>query len=327
MPVARRQLVDVTVTPYYHVISRCVRRAHLCGRDFHTGKNFDHRKEWLVERIRTLAGIFAVKVFAYAVMSNHYHLVIALEPARAREWSDHEVVARWGQLFKRSSDRLLQIPVNMRQRFVDRWRERLADLSWFMRCLNESIARRANREDGCTGRFWEGRFKSQALLDEGAVVTCMCYVDLNEVRAGIVGKLRDSRFSSIGERLRNRPQSTWLAKFQSEAGHLSAIGPSDTKRELLGVIPVDFTNYLELLRATAHALKVSKAERLSGAAANTVESVGLDPGAFVQAVRTYSLRFFGMVGHVDRLRVACARWGRKRSRGAAAARLLYRRAA
>lgn len=166
---ARYQQVSVEDTPYYHCISRCVRRAYLCGDDAVTGKNFDHRKQWLVNRIKYLAAQFSIDICAYAIMSNHYHLVLYVNQQRSDDWSDEEVIKRWTQLFPRNASLIETLQKNKSalaaqkqlQLNVDLWRQRLADISWFMRCINESIARQANREDECSGRFWEGRFKSQ----------------------------------------------------------------------------------------------------------------------------------------------------------------------
>ncbi|WP_133511163.1 hypothetical protein [Candidatus Thiosymbion oneisti] len=93
------------------------------------------------------------------------------------------------------------------------YRARLHDLSWFMRTLNEHIARRANAEDGVKGRFWEGRFKSQALLDEKALPAAMAYVDLNPVRAGLAETPEASDYTSIQERIAGLPKEVG-----SEAG-------------------------------------------------------------------------------------------------------------
>ena len=196
-------------TPYYHCISRCVRRAYLCGDDPVTGKNFDHRKQWLVSRIKTLAAQFSIDICAYAIMSNHYHLVLFVNERQAGEWGDSEVVKRWTALFPRNAalietlqkNKSSKVAQKQLQQQISLWRERLMDISWFMRCVNEIVARQANREDECSGRFWEGRFKSQALLDEKALVTCMAYVDLNPIRAGITDTLENSDFTSIQERL------------------------------------------------------------------------------------------------------------------------------
>ncbi|EHQ53378.1 hypothetical protein ECTPHS_11892 [Ectothiorhodospira sp. PHS-1] len=95
----RSELVSVTDTPWYHVVSRCVRRAFLCGQDHHTGQNFDHRRGWIEARIRQLAAVFAIDVAAYAVMSNHYHIVLRIDQGRAQGWSDEAVLRRWTSVF------------------------------------------------------------------------------------------------------------------------------------------------------------------------------------------------------------------------------------
>ena len=193
MTQSRQTQVSLDDTPFYHCMGRCVRGAYLCGEDSATGRNYEHRKQWIVDRLRELSSIFSIEICAYAVMSTHYHAVLHVGREQAEAWDDREVVDRWRQLFSGGVlvERFLRgeakSPAELAKvrELVAEWRERLTDISWFMRCLNESIARRANAEDHCKGRFWEGRFKSQALLDEAAVLTCMAYVDLNPTRAAM----------------------------------------------------------------------------------------------------------------------------------------------
>lgn len=80
-------------------MQRCVRRAFLCGVDAYTGHSFDHRKAWVEERVGHLSECFAVSIHAYAVMSNHLHLVVQLAPDAMKGWSDHEIAMRWVRLF------------------------------------------------------------------------------------------------------------------------------------------------------------------------------------------------------------------------------------
>ena len=206
MPSPRRSLVCVNDTPYYHCVSRCVRRAFLCGRDTQTGQCYEHRRGWLEARIRLLSSLFAIDICAYAVMSNHYHIVVKINSSQ--QWSDQAVIARWLSLYqgpllvRRAQSGIALNPAE--QQTVDDivavWRQRLQDLSWFMKCLNEPIARMANKEDHCTGHFWEARFKSQALRTERALLSCMAYVDLNPVRAGIAEFPETSDYTSIQTR-------------------------------------------------------------------------------------------------------------------------------
>lgn len=203
MTAARSELVDENVTPYYHCISRCVRRAFLCG------EGFEHRKDWIENRLEELCSIFSVHCYGYAILDNHLHVLLRLDSAQASAWSDEEVARRWTRLFPlRDNDGEPLKPTDawIVERAKDaEWvasaRKRLCELGWFMKCLKEPLARMANKEDGCTGAFWEGRFKSVAVLDEESLLATCAYIDLNPVAAGIAETPEDSQHTSIRARI------------------------------------------------------------------------------------------------------------------------------
>ena len=95
MTQARKIVVVADEVGVYHCISRCVRRAFLCGDDVYSGRNYEHRRAWVRERVQHLSALFGIEVFAYSVMSNHLHLVLRNRPDRVAQWSDHEVAERW----------------------------------------------------------------------------------------------------------------------------------------------------------------------------------------------------------------------------------------
>jgi len=203
----------------YHCFSRCVRRAFLYGYDVLTRRDFSHRKAWLIDRLRFLATLFAIEVCAYAIMENHYHTILRTRPDIVASWSDREVAIRWLTLFPRHRGLggAAMPPVEEQIRALAHCperiailRQRLCSLSWFMGRLNEFIARAANKEDAVKGRFWEARFKCQALLDDAAIAACMVYVDLNPIRADLAETPEQSDFTSIQERIRAWRKETMM---------------------------------------------------------------------------------------------------------------------
>ena len=99
MATPRHLLVDPENECDYHLVSRSVRRAFLCGVDGHDGRDHSHRRTWLVERMGQLAPRFAVDIYAYTVLSNHFHLALRHDPLAHRAWSDEEVAWRWFEAF------------------------------------------------------------------------------------------------------------------------------------------------------------------------------------------------------------------------------------
>jgi hypothetical protein len=100
MPQSRKTQVSLIDTPYYHCVSRCVCRSFLCGNDKFTGQSYEHRRGWEEERLLFLSSVFSIDICAYAVMSNHTHVVLCVDEDLAENWSTGEVVRRWHQLYQ-----------------------------------------------------------------------------------------------------------------------------------------------------------------------------------------------------------------------------------
>lgn len=272
----RKELVCVEDTPYYHVVSRCVRRTYLCGVDQSTGKSYEHRRQWIVDRIRILSSLFSIEVCSYAVMSNHYHIVLKLCPDEATAWSSAEVIERWTSLFKgtkliqkrKAGLKLKSAERKITEESISVYRGRLCNLGWFMKCLNEPIARVANKEDNCKGHFWEARYKSQALYSEHALLSCMTYVDLNPIRSGIAITPEKSDHTSIQERIHSRFDFTKSIRMQISLHSLIRLDlPLRPLFKFSGYgidndqtgIPFDLNDYLELVDYTGRIVRHDKA--------------------------------------------------------------------
>lgn len=263
MTLPRSQQVDLAITPYYHCVSRCVRRSFLCGVDPVSGRSYAHRKDWVENRIHQLAHIFCIDICAYAVMSNHYHLVVHINQEKAEKLSDIQVIERWTKIhclpelvfrymkgFLRS-----RAEINTCKKIIHLWRTRLYSLSWLMKELNFEIALQANKEDRCSGHFWEGRFKSQALLDEKALLAAMTYTDLNPVRAQQAETPEESEYTSIKKRIdsltNSQPTPAGLWPFTGHANRETA------NRETDG-IPFRLIDYMEWVDWVGRQMRESK---------------------------------------------------------------------
>lgn len=300
----RKTQVSIQDTPYYHIVSRCVRRTFLCGIDRDTGQSFEHRRQWIEDRIRLLSSLFSVDICAYAVMSNHFHLVLKLCEDESFSWSMEEVLARWTSLYKgpsivqkwRDGELLSEGETKALDALVEQYRKRLSDLSWFMKCLNEPIARQANREDDCTGHFWESRFKSQALLTDEALLSCMAYVDLNPVRAGMAETPETSNHTSIKERIQPQFDTDTAIKNQCDEQVLRSLNVplkplakfegDETLTYQIG-IPFALKDYLELVDETGRIIRQDKQGAIAEHLPPILKRLNLDGDNWLKQCRQF----------------------------------------
>jgi len=199
-----------------HVMARTVRRCFLLGEDAVTGKNYDHRKQWIDDQLVHQAGHFGIDLLCQAILSNHIHLVLRSRPDVVAEWDDSEVARRWLMLcpVRRDENRKAMEPTEFELNHIRHDKEkvaairhRLSDISWWMRLLSQNIAQRANKEDQEVGKFWQARYRAVRLLDETAILACAAYVDLNPIRAAIAETIEDSDYTSAQKRARELQRS------------------------------------------------------------------------------------------------------------------------
>jgi REP element-mobilizing transposase RayT len=238
---------------------------------------------------------FAIDCCAYAVMSNHYHVVLCVDEETANSWDRREVLRRWNELYSLSyltdkyyrNEALTKTELDAVYINIELYRDRLKDISWFMRGINESIARRANAEDNCKGRFWEGRFKSQALLDEKALLTCMAYVDLNPIRAKIAQSPEQSDCTSIQERI--IVKKTLLKPF----------GNHDSD------IPFALSDYIQLVDCTGRAIVAESKGYIPEQLSDILIRLGLNADIWLDEMKYFNKWFYKAIGTVDSLKKYC----------------------
>jgi hypothetical protein len=309
MTQSRATQVSLVDTPYYHCISRCVRRAFLCGKDKFSGQSFEHRRQWMVERLQFLTSTFTIDTCAYAIMSNHYHLVLHVNELENSELTDEEVCLRWNRLYSmptlvsqwQAGTGLSERELLMVKTVINRWRERLMDISWLMRSINEFIARKANKEDDCAGRFWEGRFKSQALLDEHALITCMAYVDLNPIRAKMANSIECSEYTSAHERIHGNASQNITAAPKN--GHIKPLYGfvGDQSQDTSQGIPFSLIDYIELLDWTIRILRDDKRGVVLGTQPQLLDVLGIDDEIWCELASSFGKNYHGAVGSLEEL--------------------------
>jgi hypothetical protein len=342
---ARRKLLGGERQAIFHCWTRCVRRAFLCGCDPLTGKDFSHRRDWIVNREEQLAGLFAIDVEFRTELSNHLHIVLRTMPRVAKRWSAKEVVRRWltiTKLAKCFSDDLPKPDpkeleeMSQDKKLVAKLRRRLSDVSWFMAILCENVARRANHEDGCEGRFFESRFKCRECTDLNALLVCGVYVDLNPYRAGEVDNPVGSPYTSVYQRLQaqalrknaaNRPDG-WLGELtlapERKVDEVLADASRTGRRASdLGMLPVSLDDYVRLLRWTAKQLKNGQRATIPADLVAVLDHFEVQQDQWLETVEKYDSLFGHAVGRADSLTAVAERMELQHLKGVAACRTAF----
>lgn len=332
----------------YHVWSRCVRGAYLCGTDPSTGLNYSHRRDWIRSFQQRLAGLFGIEIGFRAELANHIHLVLRARPDVVETWSDEEVAFRMKTVYRlvKSEDgqTIREVTAeDVAKELADPTRavvlrKRLSNISDFMQALGEHIAVRANREDGTSGHFWEERFGARYLESESAILVCGMYVDLNQIRAGEALTPEESTHTSAydrieawkaragGEATGARLADAWMCKLTLDERSEAYVGPASSKTSYRasdkGLLPIRFVDYVALLDATGRIIREGKRGAIPAHLAPILDRLGINRSLWIDLVTKFDSYFGHIVGRaaqvLERARQAGRRWYRGRARCAEA---------
>ncbi len=287
----RNHQICLEATPFYHCYARTVRRAFLCGKDRFTSRSYEHRRFLIEKDILRLSSIFLIDIAAFAVLSNHYHVVLHVNQSDCADASAESIVRRWHCIYSgtESSQKFITgEPLQRHEKLrldtlIDNWRNRLRSISWFMKVLNENIARQANKEDNCSSHFWESRFKSQALLDEKAVLSAMAYIDLNPVRAAMAATPEESQHTSIKLRIeywRKRAQeSTDVQSANDDSNYQPAsLMPfvGNPRQPMPSSLAFNLLDYIELVDWTGRAIRDDKKGVINETTPPALQRLGIE---------------------------------------------------
>ncbi len=329
MTIARKNIVDSETPGFYHCTNRCVRRTFLCGLDEQTGKNYSHRKDWLQSRMYELCKLFSIEIYAFAIMDNHYHIVLHLDPLEPSNWSKEEVAEKWLSAFNSLEDpkfarrrELKKQAIIADKEKIKLYRKRLGSLSWFTSRLNEPLAKQANKEDSCTGSFWQGRYSAQALLDEAAVFSCMAYVDLNPVRAKITNKLEESSHTSIQQQFNAIKEKEPIDVQAHLNSSIRAISNSVKSKSL----PMSLKNYIELVEWTGKNIVHPNKAAMPKNIQSSLKSLNLQNNHWLKQIENYNNHYCHVVGTVEQIRAKAKQLKLRCMKGVSAAKLLYEKA-
>ncbi|MCR9292460.1 MAG: hypothetical protein NXI32_07065 [bacterium] len=343
---ARREIFSPDEIACVHVMNRTVRRCFLMGDDPLTGKNFDHRKQWMEARLELHAANFGIDLLGEAILSNHFHLVLRSRPDVVATWKDREVARRWLMLcpLRKNRDGCPEKPTRREIRSITgnaerlrKIRSRLSDISWWMRLLCQHIAQRANQETGETGKFWESRFRSVRLLDESALLACVAYVDLNLIRAELAATIEESDFTSAKKRLEalllqtgagkqtngenpdgisSSPDRSLAPLYIDERSDAPAPLPNEDRtrcsnKGFLNLTPVE---YLQLLDWTARQVVAGKRGSTPSETPPLLQRVGLAGRGWLELVSDFGRLFYNVAGSPTQIAQARTRVTHRRFR-------------